>query len=97
MSESFEYIIVGGGTAGLVVASRLAEDKDVKVLVVEAGDDRKDDPLILTPGMMAKNYGIDEYDWNFLSTPQVSEGSICYGSRVSDCPEMAGNQVLNRT
>ncbi|GJC87649.1 dehydrogenase citC [Colletotrichum liriopes] len=67
---SFDYIIIGGGTAGLVVASRLSEDDDVRVLVVEAGADRSDDPLVLTPGLVAGVYGKEEYDWNFTSAPQ---------------------------
>ncbi|WYZ37638.1 hypothetical protein EsH8_II_001144 [Colletotrichum jinshuiense] len=68
--KTFDYIIVGGGTAGLVVASRLSEDADVRVLVVEAGADRSTDPLVLTPGLVAGVYGKEEYDWNFTSVPQ---------------------------
>lgn len=71
LDQPFDYIVVGGGTAGLVVASRLSEDASVRVLVVEAGADRSSDPLILTPGLVAAVYGKDEYDWNFSSTPQV--------------------------
>lgn len=67
----YDYIIVGGGTAGLVVASRLSEDADVSVLVVEAGGDKSKDPFVTTPGLMGALYGKDEYDWNFLSVPQV--------------------------
>lgn len=71
LDEPFDYIIVGGGTAGLVVASRLSEDAEVRVLVVEAGGDRTADPLVLTPGLVAGVYGKDEHDWNFTSVPQV--------------------------
>jgi choline dehydrogenase-like flavoprotein len=71
--ENFDYIIVGGGTAGLTVANRLSEDANVKVLVIEAGQDHSQNPLALTPGLVVGMYGKPEYDWNFSSTPQVSE------------------------
>jgi choline dehydrogenase-like flavoprotein len=48
-SERFDYIVVGGGTAGLVAASRLREDSNVRVLVIEAGSDRRNDHPILIP------------------------------------------------
>lgn len=71
LDKPFDYVIIGGGTAGLVVASRLSEDADIRVLVVEAGGDRTADPLVLTPGLAPALYGKDEYDWNFTSVPQV--------------------------
>ncbi|KAB5511578.1 hypothetical protein GE09DRAFT_1232440 [Coniochaeta sp. 2T2.1] len=70
LSTPFDYIIIGGGTAGLVVASRLTEDPSVRVLVVEAGADRAADPLVNTPGLVGAMYGRGEYDWNFSSVPQ---------------------------
>ncbi|KAL7940798.1 hypothetical protein V8C42DRAFT_206978 [Trichoderma barbatum] len=75
LHDTYDYIIVGGGTAGLVVASRLTEDIDVTVLVVEAGKDHQDDPLVSTPGFLAMLCGNDNYDWRFRSTPQGGLGN----------------------
>lgn len=69
--KTFDYVIVGGGTAGLTLADRLTEDKDLSVLVLEAGEDHTKDPLVLTPGLVVAQYGKAEYDWNFSSPPQV--------------------------
>lgn len=69
--SEYDYIIVGGGTAGLVVASRLSEDGDKSVLVIEAGANRKGDPRIDTPGMMTTLYDDPDYDWAFMTEPQV--------------------------
>ncbi|KAK3952819.1 hypothetical protein QBC32DRAFT_236019 [Pseudoneurospora amorphoporcata] len=70
LEQSYDYVIVGGGTAGCVLANRLTEDADVRVLLLEAGGDKTTDPVVLTPGLVAGVYGKDEYDWNFESVPQ---------------------------
>ncbi|KAI1495110.1 hypothetical protein F5X96DRAFT_613462 [Biscogniauxia mediterranea] len=70
MSEAFDYIIVGGGTAGLVVAARLSEDVDVRVLVIEAGTDQRTNPSLITPGLIAGAYTHDGFIWPFKSVPQ---------------------------
>ena len=71
LAEEYDFVIIGGGTAGLVVASRLTEDPDLRVLVIEAGQNRLKDPRVTIPGLALSTYSDPQYDWNFVSTPQV--------------------------
>lgn len=70
MSSEFDIIIVGGGTAGLVLASRLSENPDLHVLVLEAGQDQTQDPRVVTPALWSALVGTDS-SWNFMTEPQV--------------------------
>lgn len=68
-SESYDIVIVGGGTAGLVLANRLSEDPNLQIIVLESGDDRSGDPSTLTPGawpLLTSSPG----NWAFQTVPQ---------------------------
>ncbi|KZT72989.1 GMC oxidoreductase [Daedalea quercina L-15889] len=69
--KAFDYVIVGGGTAGLTIAARLLEHTDNSVLVLEAGEPNLDDPKILLGGGWGSTVGDSKYDWAFMTTPQV--------------------------
>lgn len=67
-----DYIVIGGGTAGLVVANRLTEDPNVHVIVLEAGQNLSEDPRVNIPALWTTLMG-SEADWKYNSTPQVSK------------------------
>ncbi|KAI1764619.1 glucose-methanol-choline oxidoreductase-like protein [Hypoxylon sp. FL1150] len=68
-TENYDFVIVGGGTAGLVLANRLTEDSTVTVLVLEAGQDQSSDPRVTTPLLYASLMGSDA-DWDAVTEPQ---------------------------
>ena len=72
LKHEYDFIIVGGGTAGLVVAARLTENEDVTVGVLEAGKNKLGDMLVDSPVIFMQMFNDPEYDWNFRTVPQVS-------------------------
>ncbi|KAJ4246021.1 hypothetical protein NW762_013765 [Fusarium torreyae] len=91
--DLYDYIIIGGGTAGLTVASRLSEDAAIRVLVVEAGCDHVDDPLVTTPGLVTALIGNGTYDWKFTSVPQVGLDNRC--AEMARGKGLGGSSAIN--
>jgi choline dehydrogenase len=70
----WDYIIVGAGSAGCVLANRLSEDRDARILLIEAG--RSDlSPIILAPAATdVYALGRPAWDWCFTAEPDPSRG-----------------------
>lgn len=66
--QGYDYVIVGGGSAGCVLAARLSEDSSARVLLLEAGG-RDRHPLIHMPVGFAKMTG-GPHTWGFNTVPQ---------------------------
>lgn len=74
----FDYVIVGGGVAGCVLAARLSEDPKISVLLVEAGG-RDNSPLIAAPGGLLPIMMSGSHAWKFMSAPQQQlDGRMLY-------------------
>jgi choline dehydrogenase len=67
-ATSFDYVIVGAGSAGCVIAARLSEDPSVSVLLVEAGP--SDDVPAMDVPILAPQLLNGPYDWSFRTDPE---------------------------
>ena len=81
MSDRYDFVIVGGGSAGCAMANRLSADPSNRVLVLEAGRrDWKADVVIHMPAALSMGIGNRFYDWMYESEPE---------------PEMGGRRVYH--
>jgi choline dehydrogenase-like flavoprotein len=72
-NSRYDYIIVGGGTSGLVVANRLSENYNVSVAVIEAGGVELYNPNITDTSKYGNAFGTP-IDWQYESVPQTYAG-----------------------
>ena len=72
---AYDYIVIGSGSAGAIVAARLSEDPDVSVLLLEAGGSDRT-TLVRKPGMISLVQQVkqlkEKVDWGFSTAPQAN-------------------------
>jgi choline dehydrogenase len=81
--RTYDYVIVGGGSAGCALANRLSVDPSTQVLVLEAGrSDYRLDPFIHMPAALPYPIGNRLYDWKYESEPEpYMDGRKVYHAR----------------
>ncbi|MDA6065617.1 choline dehydrogenase [Idiomarina abyssalis] len=92
VNEKFDYIIVGAGSAGCVLANRLTEDPDVSVLLLETGGSDKS-IFIQMPTALSIPMNTKKYAWQFHSEPEPY-----LNNREMHCPRgkvLGGSSSIN--
>lgn len=93
-NNTYDYIIVGGGTGGLLLASRLSEDPSVSVAVIEAGDDYAAAGVPLLTQNLVQVPGADVVGCGAEPVDQVFQAPVDWGFQTA--PQAgAANRVLN--
>lgn len=96
LEKSYDYIVVGAGSAGAVVAARLSEDSSKTVLVVEAGGEETDPFFSHVPG--AVHYMVQSpFDWGYKTTSQ-QYGCSAMKNKQMPWPKgkgLGGSSVVN--
>ncbi|CAK1589874.1 unnamed protein product [Parnassius mnemosyne] len=85
--EEYDFIVVGAGAAGCVVANRLSENKKWKVLLLEAGPEQPD--ITMVPGLSTALLG-SNIDWAYSTEP---DGRSCLAAREGRCTWPRGKMM----
>ena len=97
INSTYDYIVVGAGSAGAVLAARLSEDEGKSVLVIEAGNE--DTNILPHVPFMGALYQNTSLDWSYYTEPQThSSFASLYGQNRSFWPRgkvLGGSSILN--
>nr|BBE38584.1 FAD-dependent glucose dehydrogenase [Aspergillus carneus]BBE38585.1 FAD-dependent glucose dehydrogenase [synthetic construct] len=91
-AASYDYIVVGGGTSGLVVANRLSEDSGSSVLIVERGDTQLNNSAVYDPNSYGVAFG-SSIDYAYQSVPQQYTGGNTQTLRAGKA--LGGTSTIN--
>src|ERR1700722_4396084 len=92
MTEPFDFVVVGGGSGGCAVASRLSEDPNTSVALLEAGG-RDDNWIATSPGAVILMISGKGNNWAFNTVPQPGlNGRIGYRPRGKG---LGGSSAIN--
>ncbi|KAJ6616015.1 alcohol oxidase [Mycena sp. CBHHK59/15] len=89
----YDYVVVGGGTAGLTVASRLTEDENVTVAVLEAGFNAEGLPEVFIPGLIASGISFTTLNWAYITVPQTNLNGRTI--KINAGKALGGSTVIN--
>ncbi|KAB8221654.1 hypothetical protein BDV33DRAFT_230146 [Aspergillus novoparasiticus] len=87
-----DYVIVGGGTAALVVACRLSENPETRIVVLERGEDTSSDARVQNP-LVYESLNGSEMDWNLKGAPQAGLNGREFNQAAGKA--LGGSSVIN--
>ncbi|XP_045518232.1 glucose dehydrogenase [FAD, quinone]-like [Pieris brassicae] len=97
--DSYDFVVVGGGTAGAIVAARLSENPQWKVLLIEAGGEEPSPCSV--PAWVTAYWNKNETDWNYKTEPQekacLANGGRCTwhrGKMLGGCSAINGMMYM---
>ncbi|TKY84644.1 hypothetical protein EX895_006546 [Sporisorium graminicola] len=98
--QVFDYVIAGGGTAGLALAGRLSEDPDVTVAVIEAGHSgyADDEALLVPSNAYFKSSVGSDFDWQYTTALQSKLQDASGNPRTASWPRgkvLGGSSAIN--
>uniref|UniRef100_A0A8D8TCL7 Glucose dehydrogenase [FAD, quinone] n=1 Tax=Cacopsylla melanoneura TaxID=428564 RepID=A0A8D8TCL7_9HEMI len=95
--RAYDFIVIGAGSAGAVVANRLSENPDWKILLIEAGGDENE---ISDIPSLAGYLQLSELDWKYKTEPPMGDNAYCLAMVGDRCnwprgKVLGGSSVLN--